>query len=156
SYDAVLEWTARRWWMIVVPSLLLLALTTWMVAVRPKSFIPTEDQGYLICVIQTPDGTSGEKTAAVIQRVEALSRSEKGVRHTVAVEGLNVITSTNQTNCGVVFARLDDWEKRRTPALRGAGLAQTLQQKVAAIRDARIMILQPPPIRGISQTGGFE
>jgi hydrophobe/amphiphile efflux-1 (HAE1) family protein len=156
SYDAVLDWTAHRWWTIVAPSLVLLALTGWMVATRPKAFIPTEDQGYLICVVQTPDGTSGEKTAAVIQRVESLCRGEEGVEHTVALEGLNVITSTNQTNCGVVFARLEDWNKRRTPGLRAAGLARTLQAKVASVRDARVIVIEPPAIRGLSQTGGFE
>jgi hydrophobe/amphiphile efflux-1 (HAE1) family protein len=155
SYDAVLDWTAHHWWTIVVPSLVLLGLTGWMVAARPKAFIPTEDQGYLICIVQTPDGTSGEKTAAVIQRVEALCRGVEGVKHTVALEGLNVITSTNQTNCGVVFARLVDWHERGTPGLRAAGLAQKLQGKVASIRDAMVMVLQPPPIRGLSQTGGL-
>jgi HAE1 family hydrophobic/amphiphilic exporter-1 len=78
------------------------------------------------------------------------------MKHTVALEGLNVITSTNQTNSGVVFARLGDWHDRRTPGLRAAGLAQKLQAKVASVRDARVMVLQPPPIRGLSQTGGFE
>jgi HAE1 family hydrophobic/amphiphilic exporter-1 len=156
SYDAVLEWTAHRWWMIVVPSLVLLGITGWMVATRPKAFIPTEDQGYVICVIQTPDGTSGEKTADVIRRVEAIIRGREGVAHTVAIEGLNVITSTNQTNCGVVFARLKDWRERTTPGLRAAGLAQTLQKDVASVRDAMVLVLQPPPIRGLSQTGGFE
>src|SRR3954453_23920936 len=156
SYDAVLEWTPHYWWSIVVPSLVLLGLTGWMIAGRPKAFIPTEDQGYVICVVQTPDGTSGEKTAEVIKRVEALCRGEEGVKHTVALEGLNVITSTNQTNCGVVFARLKDWHERTTPGLRAAGLAQKLQGKVASIRDAMVMVLQPPPIRGLSQTGGLE
>jgi HAE1 family hydrophobic/amphiphilic exporter-1 len=156
SYDAVLEWTARRWWTIVAPSFVLLGITGWMVATRPKAFIPTEDQGYVICVIQTPDGTSGEKTADVIRRVEAIIRGREGVAHTVAIEGLNVITSTNQTNCGVVFARLKDWRERTTPGLRAAGLARTLQKDVASVRDAMVMVLQPPPIRGLSQTGGFE
>ena len=157
SYDAVLEWTAHHWWTIVVPSVGLLVLTAYMVATRPKAFIPTEDQGYVICIVQTPDGTSGEKTAEVLKRVEALIRGQKGVEHTVALEGLNVITSTNQTNCAVVFARLEDWDKRRSPELRAAGVAQTLQGLVSSkIRDAMVMVLQPPPIRGLSQTGGFE
>ncbi len=156
SYDSVLEWTAKRWWTIVVPSLALLVLTGWMISTRPKAFIPTEDQGYVICVIQTPDGTSGEKTAAVIQRVEKICREQEGVEHTVAIEGLNVITSTNQTNCGVVFARLEDWQKRRTPALRARGLAQSLQGKVGAVREAVVMVIEPPAIRGLSPTGGFE
>jgi hydrophobe/amphiphile efflux-1 (HAE1) family protein len=156
SYDSVLEWTARRWWTIVVPSLVLLGFTGWMVVNRPKSFIPTEDQGYVICVVQTPDGTSGEKTTDVLRRVESIVRSQEGVWHTVMIEGLNVITSANQTNCGVVFARLVDWQERRTPELRAAGLARSLQGKVASIRDAMVMVLEPPPIRGLSQTGGFE
>ena len=156
SYDSVLEWTARRWWTIVVPSLALLVVTAWMVVNRPKAFIPTEDQGYVICVVQAPNGTSGEKTAEIIKRVESTIRGTEGVAHTVALEGLNVITSTNQTNCGVVFARLKDWDERRTPGLRAAGLARTLQGKVAAIRDALVMVIEPPPIRGLSQTGGFE
>ena len=62
SYDSVLDITARHWWTIVAPSIVLLGLTGWMLITRPKSFIPTEDQGYLIVVVQTPDGTSGEAT----------------------------------------------------------------------------------------------
>src|SRR5262249_3493931 len=69
SYDAVLEFTARHWWTIVAPSAILLAITAWMIAARPKSFIPTEDQGYLIVVVQTPDGTSAEATSRVLKRV---------------------------------------------------------------------------------------
>ncbi|WP_435007915.1 efflux RND transporter permease subunit [Tundrisphaera lichenicola] len=157
SYDSVLEWTAHHWWVIVVPSLFLLGFTGWMIASRPKAFIPTEDQGYVICVIQTPDGTSGEKTAAAIGRVEAIARAQEGVAHTVTIEGMNIITSANQTNCGVVFARLTDWHERSTPELRAAGLVQKLQQDISSkVRDARVMVLQPPPIRGLSQTGGLE
>jgi HAE1 family hydrophobic/amphiphilic exporter-1 len=157
SYDAVLEFTARHWWTIVAPSVVLLVITGWMIASRPKSFIPTEDQGYVICVVQSPDGTSGEKTAEVLRRVEERVRSQEGVAHTVTIEGMNVITSANQTNCGVVFARLTDWHERTTPDLRAAGLVQTLQRDLSSqIHDAQVMVLQPPPIRGLSQTGGFE
>src|SRR5437763_1806874 len=69
SYDAFLDFTAHHWWTIVIPSIALLGLTGWMVASRPKAFIPTEDQGYVICVVQTPDGPSGEKTAEALKRV---------------------------------------------------------------------------------------
>ncbi len=157
SYDAVLEFTARRWWTIVGPSVVLLGLTGWMLAARPKAFIPTEDQGYLIAIVQTPDGTSGEKTQQVLKRVEALCRGVEGVRHTVMLEGLNVITSANQSNCGVVFLPLKGWHERTTPGLRAIGLARTIQGKLSSqVRDASVMVLQPPPIRGLSSTGGFE
>ncbi len=157
SYDSVLDFTARHWWTIVAPSVILLALTAYMLAGRPKSFIPTEDQGYLIAVVQTPDGTSGEATQRVLKRVESICRGVEGVRHTVMLEGLNVITSANQSNCGVVFMPLQGWKERTTPGLRAVGLATTVQQKLSSqVRDAMVMVLQPPAIRGLSSTGGFE
>ena len=69
SYDSFLDFGARRWALIVVPSLGLLALTGWLIYQRPKAFIPIEDQGYLIVVVQTPDGTTREPTSLAAQRV---------------------------------------------------------------------------------------
>ena len=157
SYDSVLDFTARQWWTIVIPSLGLLGLTAWMIVERPKAFIPTEDQGYIICFIQTPDGTSREKTAAVVQKVIKLAMEMKGVKHVVSIDGLNIINATNQSNCGVVFCPLEPWEERRTPELRAPALAKKFQGILfKEIRDAMPLVLQPPPIRGLSQTGGSE
>ena len=157
SYDSILEFTARHWWTIVIPSLALLGLTAWMVMQRPKSFIPTEDQGYLLAVIQAPDGTSIEKTAKVIHKVEAIAADLPGLAHTVAIEGLSVLSGTNQSNAGVVFVPLKPWKERNRPELRADALSRQFQGRVfAEIRDAVVMVLQPPPIRGLSQTGGFE
>ena len=69
SYDSFLDFGARHWWTIVFPSLGLLALTGWLIDQRPKAFIPTEDQGYLIVVLQTPDGTTREPTSQAARRV---------------------------------------------------------------------------------------
>ena len=157
SYDSVLEFTARQWWTIVIPSLGLLALTVWMLMERPKAFIPTEDQGYVICVIQTPDGTSREKTAAVVQRVIKLAMDLDGVEHVVAIDGLNVINATNQSNSAVVFCPLEPWHERTSPELRSGAIAKKLQGVLFQnVRDALPLVLQPPPIRGLSQTGGSE
>ena len=78
SYDAFLDFTAHHWWTIVLPSIGLLALTGWMLVERPKAFIPTEDQGYLIASIQTPDGT-GER-GHVQDRQDASARSRRSWR----------------------------------------------------------------------------
>ena len=157
SYDSFLDFTARHWWTIVLPSIALLALTGVMLFERPKAFIPTEDQGYLIISIQTPDGTSREATSKVVRRVEEIARNLEGVEHTVTLDGLNVISSTNQTNNGVVFVPLKEWSERTKPELRAQGVAKTLQAQLnKEVRNARVIVLQPPPIRGLSQTGGFE
>jgi HAE1 family hydrophobic/amphiphilic exporter-1 len=157
SYDGVLEFTARHWWTIVLPSVGLLVLTGWMLIQRPKAFIPTEDQGYLIVVVQTPDGTSREATSRVVKRVEEIGLKLPGVEHVVTLDGMNILNGTNQSNSGIIFLPLKKWDERQTEDLRAAGLSKRLQGEVSAqIRDAVVMVLQPPPIRGLSQTGGFE
>ena len=158
SYDSFLDFTAHHWWTIVVPSLGLLALTGWMIVERPKAFIPTEDQGYLIVVVQTPDGTSREPTAGSSSGSSQIARELQGVARRGHARRLNVINAINQTNTGVVFVTLEDWHERTTPELRAAGLAAELQRELsdADPRRAWSLVLQPPPIRGLSQTGGFE
>ena len=155
SYDAVLEFTGGTGGRSS-PSLVLLGITGWLISARPKAFIPTEDQGYLIVVLQAPDGTSREATARVLKRVDATCRGLEGVKNTVLIEGLNVINSANQSNCGVFFPVLEEWS-RRAPGLRGEALAARLQGMLSAeVRDALVLVLQPSPIRGLSSTGGFE
>lgn len=157
SYDSVLDFTAHHWWTIVVPSVLLLALTAWMIIQRPKAFIPTEDQGYLLVVIQTPDGTSREVTSKVVKRAQEIARELEGVQHVVALDGMNIMSSTNQSNSGIIFTPLKPWSERGKPELRANALSQKLQGMLSSqIRDAVVMVLEPPPIRGLSQTGGHE
>jgi hydrophobe/amphiphile efflux-1 (HAE1) family protein len=157
SYDAFLEYTAHHWWTIVVPSLGLLALTALMIAGRPKAFIPTEDQGYFIVTVQTPDGTTQEPTNQVMDQVDALARKLDGVADVLRFEGLNPITSVNQPNAGALYVILKHWSHREQSRLRAAALARTFQQQVRKqVRGAIVLALQPPPIQGLGTTGGFE
>ncbi len=157
SYDAFLEFTAHQWWTIVIPSLALLALTYIMLIERPKAFIPTEDQGYLITAIQTPDGTGREVTSRIAMQVSEIAMGLDGVSDVVLLDGFNVLNSTNQTNAAVAFVPLKDWSERRKPELRANALARQLQEALSSkISGAVIIVLEPPPIRGLSQTGGFE
>jgi hydrophobe/amphiphile efflux-1 (HAE1) family protein len=157
SYDSFLEFTAHHWWTIVVPSLGLLALTGWMLVQRPKAFIPTEDQGYLIATIQTPDGTGKEATSAIGKTVGKIAKDLEAVSSVLVLEGFNVLNATNQTNSATCFIILEEWAKRNKPELRAIALSQKLQREISKqVRGAAVLVLQPPPIRGLSQTGGFE
>ncbi len=157
SYDAFLDFTAHHWWTIVLPSLGLLALTYAMLIQRPKAFIPVEDQGYLIVSIQTPDGTGREPTSRAAETVGKVSENLEGVSDVVLLEGLNVLNSTNQTNSATAFVIFKEWSERKTPELRAPALAAKLQSELRAhVPGAYTLVLQPPPIRGLSQTGGFE
>ena len=79
------------------------------------------------------------------------------MEHTVTLDGLNIISSTNQSNNGTVFVTLEEWSKRKTPALRALGILTKLRGEIRKeVREAQVIVLQPPPIRGLSSTGGFE
>jgi hydrophobe/amphiphile efflux-1 (HAE1) family protein len=157
SYDAFLDFTAHHWWTIVVPSIALLALTYFMLLERPKAFIPVEDQGYLITAIQTPDGTGFEATSKVSAAISKIALDSEGVADVVLLEGFNVLNATNQTNSATAFVTLKDWSERTKPELRSPALTRKLQDAISKeIRGAVAVVLQPPPIRGLSQTGGFE
>jgi hydrophobe/amphiphile efflux-1 (HAE1) family protein len=157
SYDSFLEFTARHAWTIVLPSIALLALTYWMLVERPKAFIPTEDQGYLIVAMQTPDGTGMAATSRVAKRVSEIALQIHGVQDVVLLEGFNVLNSTNQTNAATAFVVLKEWKERTARELRAAALSHELQGAISKqVRGGVALVLQPPPIRGLSQTGGFE
>ena len=157
SYDAFLEYTARHWWTVVIPSIALLALTAWMLVERPKAFIPTEDQGYFIITLQAPDGTTQEPTKRLMDQVNALAQKLPGVADVVRFDGLNPITQVNQPNAGAMYVVLKPWSERNRPALRSSALAATLQGQVRAeVQGAVVLVLQPPPIQGLGTTGGFE
>jgi HAE1 family hydrophobic/amphiphilic exporter-1 len=157
SYDSFLDFGARHWWTIVLPSLGLLALTGWLIYERPKAFIPTEDQGYLIVAVQTPDGTTREPTSRAARRVGEIAGKLHGVRDVLILDGYNAITAINQTNVATAFIILEEWHHRTEPKLRAVSLARELQGQLSEqVPEARVAVLQPPPIQGLSSTGGFD
>ncbi len=79
-----------------------------------------------------------------------------GVSHAIAFPGLSINGFTIGSNSGIVFAVLDDFEKRKTPELSGGAIAMQLNQKYAGIQDAFIAMFPPPPVNGLGQTGGFK
>ncbi len=157
SYDGFLEAAARHWWAVVIPSLGLLVLTGWMAYERPKAFVPTEDQGYLVAAIQAPEGTSREATSRIAKAAGAIAQKLPGARDVLVLDGYDLIGSLNQTNMATMFVILDDWAERNEPEHRAVALARQLQGEMnAQIHEARVTVLQPPSIRGLSQTGGLE
>ena len=157
SYDSFLDFGARRWPLIVLPSLGLLALTGWLIVERPKAFIPTEDQGYLIVAVQTPDGTTREPTSRAALRVGEIAGELHGVRDVLILDGYNAINAINQPNTATAFVILEEWHHRTAPDLRAVSLAAELQRRVSEeVIEARVAVLQPPPIQGLSSTGGFD
>jgi multidrug efflux pump len=122
----------------------------------PTGFIPTQDMGYMLVVIQLPDGASFERTDAVVQKVDTIGRKLPGVAHTFAISGYSSVLQANQSNVGAAFLVLDPFDDRKDAQLRGDALLANIRKAFLGIQEARVLVLPPPPIRGLGNAGGFK
>jgi hydrophobe/amphiphile efflux-1 (HAE1) family protein len=134
----------------------LMILTVLAFRSVPGGFIPQQDQGYMIVAVQLPPGASLERTDAVIE--EAVKRLMKidGVVNAVGFAGFNGATFTNATNAGAIFPVLADFETRESKGLTAEGIMGQMWQAMGGIEDAFIVVIPPPPVRGIGNGGGFK
>jgi len=134
----------------------LLALTLFVFTRVPAGFIPAQDMGYFLVVIQLPDGAAFNRTDEVVRRVDAIARETPGVAHTFAISGYSSVFQANQSNIGAAFIIPEDFKKRKDKSQSSQALMNTLRQKFASIQEARILLLPPPPLRGLGNSGGFK
>src|SRR5690606_24046690 len=118
----------------------LLALTGWRLTATPSGFIPEQDQGFLIGVIQLPPGAALERTEAVMRRATEIIADTDGVDGLVAFAGLDGTSFSFGSNSATIFIRLDDFEARRTPEAHAAALAGAISMAAAQIQDANIFV----------------
>ncbi|HXJ60096.1 MAG TPA: multidrug efflux RND transporter permease subunit [Verrucomicrobiae bacterium] len=134
----------------------LVGLGLFAFAKVPTGFIPAQDMGYLIVVIQLPDASSFERTDAVVRQVDEIARHIPGVAHTFAISGYSSVLQANQPNVGAAFLVLDAFDRRKDPSLRGEQLMATVRQKFSAVQEGRVLVLPPPALRGLGNAGGFK
>jgi len=118
----------------------------------PSSFLPNEDQGYIIANVQLPPGASRSRAEAVLAEVDSYFRSQPGVARTIAVAGFSF--SGSGQNAGLVFVPLKDW-KERGPDQSADAIAMRSFGGLAHIQDAQVFALSPPPIRELGNATGI-
>ena len=119
----------------------------------PGSFVPAEDQGYVVTVVIMPDGATLNRTSKTTEAIRSAIAHDPAVAHEFAVNGFELLTGANKTNSATMFVRLKDWDLRKTSAtdivgkLFGIGMSQP---------DGLAIAVNPPAIRGLGSAGGFE
>jgi hydrophobe/amphiphile efflux-1 (HAE1) family protein len=135
----------------------LLGLTVWRLNATPTGFIPDQDQGFLIGVIQLPPGASLERTADAVERIRKVVSQNPNVLDTASFAGLDGSTFSPASNSGIMFLRLADHDQRRGKGGSAAELAGALTGAVAATEDsAQVFFLSPPPVPGLGNGSGFS
>jgi hydrophobe/amphiphile efflux-1 (HAE1) family protein len=123
----------------------------------PIGFIPPLDRGYLIAVVQLPPGASLARTNEVNRRAVEIALKVPGVSSAVNVVGFSGATFTNAPNSGAIFVVLEPFAERAKDLRKSAGaIIGELYGRLAAIQEALIFVVPPPPVQGIGNAGGFR
>ena len=122
----------------------------------PKSFLPEEDQGYFITVVQLPDGASKQRTDAVLERIERFFQGHPAVHSTDALSGQNFVFGTRGPNAATMFVPLKLWDERTEPQNHVKALVGAAYGEFAKIPEALLLAFNAPAIRGVGSVGGFS
>lgn len=136
-----------------------LALSALMVGLffrLPTGFLPAEDQGYLLTMVQGPVGATQGRTLKVLDEVERafLQGERKAVQSTFTVAGSNF--SGQGQNAGFGFINLRDWSERKPAELSATAVQQRVAPHLSNIKDARVFAFVPPPVVQLSTSTGFD
>ncbi|MEM8953488.1 MAG: multidrug efflux RND transporter permease subunit [Verrucomicrobiota bacterium] len=156
GYERSVRGLSKAWPLVLLFFVGLCVALVFMLIQRPKAFIPNEDQGYFMIAVELPDGATVNRTQEVVSQVVDEALKTKGIEHAISITGFNIIDSIDQENAGVIFPVLAPWSERKAKVLHVEELISTMGKKLASITDAEIIALNPPPIRGLSATGGFQ
>ena len=132
---------------------LIVGIVAVLFRVVPGSFVPAEDQGYVVTIVIMPDGATLSRTSKTTEAIRSAIAHDPAVAHEFAVNGFELLTGANKTNSATMFVRLKDWKERETSAtdivgkLFGIGMSQP---------DGLAIAVNPPAIRGLGSAGGFE
>ncbi|GAA0611026.1 multidrug efflux RND transporter permease subunit [Brevundimonas kwangchunensis] len=141
---------------VLVVYVALLGLTGWRLMDTPSGFIPEQDQGFLIGVIQLPPGSSLERTEAVMRQASDTIKATEGVEGMVAFAGLDGTSFSFGSNAATIFIRLDEFKERKTAEQGAAALAGAITGATMGIEDAQIFVIAPPAVQGLGNGNGFQ
>lgn len=144
---------SRRWFVLYAAIIGVIAVLFVRI---PSAFLPDEDQGSIMVSVQLPPGSPEASTLATLEEVRQYFMGTEGA----ALKSLFTITgygfSGSGQNSGLAFARLKDFDQRRDPSLRAQAIAARAMQHFAALRNASVFALVPPPVMELGNATGFD
>ncbi|MBB2147629.1 efflux RND transporter permease subunit [Pedobacter gandavensis] len=144
-------------WMLALLAVICMA-TIFLFKHKPSGFIPPEDDGRLYVTYQLPEASATVESVALITKLMKIVSGTPGVGHYAALSGLNVLNSGSNSNNGTIFCMLKPWAERTVASRQIPGIIVEMKKRIAAsgIKNANVVVIPPPPIRGVGQASGFS
>ena len=125
---------------------------------KPSGFVPPEDGGRLFITYQLPDASSTTQSVNVMNKLMKVVSATPGILHYTAISGFNILNGGATSNSGSMFVMLTPWAQRTTTETKIPGIMNVLKKRIAdaSIKNANVVVIPPPPIRGIGIAAGFS
>ena len=158
SYSNGVKRCIRASKLVVVILICICIGTILLFKAKPSGFIPPEDDGRLYVTYQLPEASSTSQSVELMTKLMKIVGETPGVNHYSALSGLNILNSGTNSNNGTVFCMLKPWAERKEPEQQIPGIIAVMKKRIAeaGIKNANVVVIPPPPIRGIGQAAGFS
>jgi hydrophobe/amphiphile efflux-1 (HAE1) family protein len=155
KYIQSLKFLIRHKWIGLTGLAVIAGISFWLVQKSPTGFIPTEDQGFVLYAVNTPPGSSLDRTRQATEAIDSIVTKEAATDHLYVVDGLNFISFSNASPYAAGFIRLKDLDKRG-PLKNPDQIAGMLTQKVSEVKGASTFFFNFPTVQGFGNVSGFE
>lgn len=135
---------------------LMTAAMIWLLKVVPGGLVPNEDQGYILGMTILDDGASQHRTLAVTDTLTDFLLKQPSVDMVATINGIDITSMSVKSNYGTFFATLKPWGERKGPGMSADDLTKKVMAVTMMQPEAVVLGFSPPPISGMSTTGGFE
>jgi hydrophobe/amphiphile efflux-1 (HAE1) family protein len=141
---------------VLVAYVALIGVAGLQFARAPTGFIPEQDQGYLITVLQLPPGATLARTEQVVKRATDILLKTRGVEHVAPFAGLDATTFTVSSNSGTIFSGLPSLYDHSLPGVTANVVLADVRKRLSVIKEAYVLTIPPPPVQGLGNSGGFK
>lgn len=156
AYDRIVKWLLIRPGIALVTYGILTALAIILFMRWPSTFVPSEDDGYFIAVVQLPPASSLERTQAVGQEINRILDSYPEVENYIGISGFSIMGGGEQPNAGTYFVVLKNWNQRKGRQHTAAAVVKRFNEMAYGIQEAQVFAMVPPAIPGLGATGGLQ
>lgn len=156
-YDRCVEWLLRKPFVAAVTFAILVVFALILFTKWPTTFVPEEDDGYMIVAVQLPPAASLSRTEAVSRKIEKILDNYPEVKTNICISGFSIMNNGEQSNAATLFVVLKDWKERRGRQHSAAAIVERFnRQAYLQIEEAQCFAIVPPAIPGIGNVGGLQ
>ncbi|MEO6849070.1 MAG: efflux RND transporter permease subunit, partial [Mucilaginibacter sp.] len=156
KYKNVVDWNLKNAKYAIIVLACIIVGVILLFKNKPSGFIPLEDDGRLYITYDIPEGASTQRTISDLTKMMKMLDKTPGILHYAALGGLNVVSFASKSNSATIFVQLKPWDERTADSLQIGAITANIQKKLSSIKEASLVVIQPPAIPGLGSTGGFS